>query len=49
LDVRKVVFPDLLALAVELVRKALDKEHSENKFLELRGIHFAAQNIGRLE
>ena len=45
----KVFFRRLLPLAVEFVRKALEKEHPENEFLELRGVHLAAQNIGRLE
>ena len=45
----KVFLAQLLALAVELVGEALEEEHAEDEFLELRGIHLAAQNIGGLE
>jgi hypothetical protein len=44
------VFPaQLLALAVELVGQALEEEHAEDEFLELRGVHLAAQDVGGLE
>ena len=38
-----------LALAVELVGKALEEEQAEDEFLELRGIHLATQNVGGFE
>ncbi len=36
-------------LAVELVRQALDEQHAEDEFLELAGVHLAAQDVGGLE
>ena len=41
--------PDAGALQLELVGKALEEEHPEDKFLELRGIHLAAQDVGGFE
>jgi hypothetical protein len=38
-----------LALEVELVGQALQEQHAEDEFLELRGIHLAAQDVGGLE
>ena len=40
---------ELLALAIELIRQALEEEHPKDEFLELRRIHLAAQDVGGLE
>ena len=40
---------ELLAFAVELIRQPLQEQHAEYEFLELRGIHLAAQDIGSLQ
>ncbi|MCY1460806.1 hypothetical protein D9M71_783950 [compost metagenome] len=40
---------DLLVALLEYVGAALEKQHAEDVFLELRGIHLAAQNVGGLE
>ncbi|MNN35242.1 hypothetical protein D3C81_1490890 [compost metagenome] len=40
---------DLLIALLENVGAALEEQHAKNVFLELRGIHLAAQNIGSLE
>jgi len=45
----KVLLAKIFPLTVKLVGKALQEEQAENEFLELRGIHLAAQNIGGLE
>ncbi len=37
------------ALAVELVRQALDEQHAEDEFLELASVHLAAQDVGGSE
>ena len=39
----------LLALAIELIRQALEKEHPKDKFLKCRRIHLAAQDVGGFE
>jgi len=39
----------LLALAVKLVGESLQKEHAEDEFLELRGVHLAAQYVRGFE
>ena len=39
----------MLALAVEFVGQALQEEHAEDEFLELGGVHLAAQDVGGLE
>ncbi len=43
------VLPDGGAFQLELIGQALEEEHAEDEFLELRGIHLAAQDVGRLE
>ena len=40
------IFFYLLAALVEYVRAPLEEQHAEDVFLELGGIHLAAQNIG---
>jgi hypothetical protein len=40
---------ELLALAIELIRQALEKEHPKDEFLEFRCIHLARQDVGGLE
>ena len=40
---------DLLPAGLELVGGLLQEEHPEDVFLELRGIHLAAKNVGGLE
>ncbi|MCY1300798.1 hypothetical protein D9M70_503790 [compost metagenome] len=40
---------DLLVALLEYVGAALEKQHAEDVFLELRCIHLAAQNVGGLE
>ena len=40
---------DLLAALVEHVGAALEEQHAEDVFLELRGVHLAAQDVGGLE
>ena len=49
LEVGKVLLAELLALAVELVGEPLQEQHSEDEFLELGGVHLAAQDVGGLE
>ena len=49
LQMGKVFLAQLLALAVELIGQALEEQHAEDEFLELRGIHLAAQNVGGLK
>ena len=44
-----VLLAELLALAVELVGEPLQEQHSEDEFLELGGVHLAAQDVGGLE
>ena len=39
----------LLIALFEYVGAAFEKQHAEDVFLELRGIHLAAQNVGGLE
>ena len=46
LQMGEIFLAQLLALAVELIGEALEEEHAEDEFLELRGIHLAAKNIG---
>src|SRR5262245_2495043 len=48
-DVGEISLAEKLTLAVEFVREALQKEHAEDEFLELRGIHLATQDVGGLE
>jgi predicted naringenin-chalcone synthase len=48
-DVGEVFLAELLALAVEFVREALQKKQAEDEFLELRGVHLATQNVGGFE
>ena len=45
----EVLLAELLALAVELVGEALEEQHAEDEFLELGGVHLAAQDVGGLE
>jgi len=45
----KVLLAETTPLEIELVGEALDEEQAEDKFLELRGIHFAAQDVGGFE
>ncbi len=45
----KIFLAQLLALEVELVREALEEQHTKDEFFELRGVHLAPQNIGGLE
>jgi hypothetical protein len=40
---------DFLAPLVEHIGAALEEQHPEDVFLELRGVHFAAQDVGGLE
>jgi hypothetical protein len=47
--VSEVLFSQLLALPVEFIRQALEEEHAEDEFLELGGIHLAAQDVRGLE
>ena len=49
LEVCKVLLAELLPLAVELIRKPLQKQHPEDELLELRGVHLAAQDVRGLE
>ena len=48
-EMGEVLLAQLLALAVELVGQALQKEHPEDEFLELRSVHLAAQDIRGFE
>jgi len=41
----EVLLAELLALAVEFIREALQEQHAKDEFLELRGVHLAAENI----
>ena len=45
----EIFLAELLALAVKLVGEALEEEHAEDEFLELRGVHLAPQDIGGFE
>ena len=40
---------DLLLALLEDIRAALQEEHAEDVFLELRGVHAPAQDVGGLE
>lgn len=40
---------DLFAALVEHIGTALEEQHAEDVFLELRGVHLAAQDVGGLE
>ena len=40
---------ELLTLTIELIRQALEKEHSKDEFLKFGRIHLAAQDVGRFE
>lgn len=44
----KILF-DGSPLEFELIGEAFEKQHSEDEFLELRGIHLPAKDVGRLE
>jgi hypothetical protein len=46
---REVLAAQRLAFSVEFIRQALDEQHAEDEFLELGGIHLAAQDVRRLE
>ena len=48
-QVGEVLLAELLALAVELVGEALEEEQAEDEFLELRGVHLAAEDVGGFE
>gem|GEM_PF-7066045 len=48
-QVGEVSVAQLFSLAVEFIAEALEEEHSEDEFLELRGIHLAPQDVGGLE
>ena len=48
-DVGEILLAQLLALAVEFIRQPLEEQHAEDEFLELGGIHLAAQDVGGLE
>ena len=41
----EILLAQLLALAVELVREALQKQHPEDEFFEFRGIHLTTQDV----
>ena len=40
---------DFLLALLEDIRATLQEQHPEDVYLEFRGIHFATQDIGRLE
>ena len=40
---------ELLAFAVELIRKPLQEQHAKDELLEFRGVHLAAQDVGGLQ
>ena len=46
---RKILLAELLTLAVELIRKALNEQQAKDEFLELGCIHFTAQDVRGLE
>ena len=45
----EVLLAKMLALAVEFIGEALEEQHAEDEFLELGGVHLAAQDVGGLE
>ena len=49
LEVRKVPFTKLLALAVEFIRQPFQKQQTEDELLKLRSIHLPAQDVGGFE
>ena len=49
LEMREIFSAELLAFPVELIGQALDEEHAEDEFFELRGIHLPAQDVGSLK
>jgi hypothetical protein len=42
-------FPKLFTFEVKFVGQPLEKEHPEDEFLELGGVHFPAKDIGGFE
>ena len=48
-SLRKLVVDDLLPALRELVGAALEEQHAEDVFLELGGVHLAAQDVGGFE
>ncbi len=48
-DVAETFGAETAPLGVELIGEALDEEHPEDELLELRGVHFASQDVRGFE
>jgi hypothetical protein len=49
LKVREILFPELISLTVKLIGEPLQEQHPEDEFLELGGVHLAAEDIRGLK